>query len=347
MGLQIQNHFQSKMNSAPKIVCNQNKNKKFKEICFEINTNFKSSQVSTFKTMINAKFEELKQHILNGRDIIIPLLTATDIAQNGRNKQIIYHKIGMRKLSFSFLEYIQNKIDELAKYAFSVQIVEEYNCDNLNYKQQIIQTMDNRKKCDGKMRVFWQWKNGKNEWISYDYKSCQKIEALPIDGMYEYAINSFIAKISKKKGLHVNISNDTKRDIRRIKKYKNCKNDDVNVEIVASKRINHGNAIKAKKAVRNARFKTNKMNQSAQSEYIINWQWKNDQNRWIVFDQDVCEKLENLQNRESYQYTANGTMYKITKETRNFAVQINLETFRKRHVRQARKLKVNRMKELK
>merc|ERR1712157_39791 len=62
------------------------------------------------------------------------------------------------------------------------------------------------------------WKNTKNKWISYDYKTCKKVEMLPINGMYEYTTNSFIAKISGNTGLHVNIATEEKREIKRIKK---------------------------------------------------------------------------------------------------------------------------------
>ncbi len=42
--------------------------------------------------------------------------------------------------------------------------------------------------------------------------------------------------------------------------------------------------------------------------------------------------------RDSYDYSINeNKTYKIIKETRNFAVQIDLESLKKRHVRQTRK----------
>ena len=398
----ITNYYASNLNKCPKILFGDNDidrnrddetlrvhnggqaailGKYDRTIGYGITTTYYGDDMPTlhgFRMLMNEQFDGLKQCLLNGRDVIIPLPSNKDISRHGNdkfhkyNKQIIYHKIGIgiAKLPFSYIEYIQNKIDQLTKYAFSTQIVKCYNFDRKNYKNNanLINDMMNEyeikinsekrkfeeKEDELKHRIIWQWKNNKNKWISYDYNTCQKIEALPINGIYEYTSNSFIAKTGKKIGMHVNIATEAKREIRRIKK----KVENVIVdaekekkklaEKVAKKeeehkKFQHEIVIKAKEAINKAKLEKMKFKRKAEkSQYIINWQWKDDNNRWITYPKDISQRIEELGLRESWEYANGlggmfGEHYKITKETRNFAVQINLETFKKRHVRQTRK----------
>eukprot|EP01084_Bolivina_argentea_P312337 540738_1 len=77
-----------------------------------------------FQRLMDTQFKPLKNHILNGYDIVIPKPSENEIRKNKHRyfrygKQVIFHNIGtgIASLPFDFLKYIQTKIDELKKIA--------------------------------------------------------------------------------------------------------------------------------------------------------------------------------------------------------------------------------------
>eukprot|EP00483_Globobulimina_turgida_P012540 UN12563 len=64
------------------------------------------------------------------------------------------------------------------------------------------------------------------------------------------------------------------------------------------------------------------------------WQWKNDNNRWHSYPKRISNKIEHLEMGQSYQYTLNQKTFKITKHSTNWAIQIDVQTLKKRNIRQ-------------
>ena len=105
-----------------KIMGNYDKN----NIAFPIITQwFTPTNYGPFKQWINFRFLELRQHLLNGCDIIIPYPSQQDINDNkskyydndDEEEQVIFHNIMGNNIPFEDVEYIQNKIDELKSYS--------------------------------------------------------------------------------------------------------------------------------------------------------------------------------------------------------------------------------------
>eukprot|EP01083_Nonionella_stella_P030686 84092_1 len=86
-----------------------------------------------YKTLIISKFNALKRHLANGADIVIPKPSSTDFKAHRLRyfrcgQQVIFHNIGSSDTSipFDYIEYVQEQIHLLKKYAKHIQTVRYY-----------------------------------------------------------------------------------------------------------------------------------------------------------------------------------------------------------------------------
>eukprot|EP01084_Bolivina_argentea_P235797 396657_1 len=88
-----------------------------------------------FKQLMDAQFEWLQQHLLNGFDVIFTRPTHTEMHSNKKHKyfkngqQIIHHNIGTEIENFPqhYLQYIQLKINNLKSYSRTTADYDYYN----------------------------------------------------------------------------------------------------------------------------------------------------------------------------------------------------------------------------
>eukprot|EP01084_Bolivina_argentea_P315289 546199_1 len=181
----IENRWSNTPEKGPKLVFGDNivdkkrsegvKRKQFANQCltvghvdrtfgFGIPTTFKNAESVGFiynehnyRNELKFEFDILKQHLLNGGDVIIPYPSADDIRkkphkykQNGKGKQIIHHNIGTgnSKLAFKYLYAIEEHINSLKEVAYKTEHVDKvlYDDDNeyeTDEKEELIK--DNKK----------------------------------------------------------------------------------------------------------------------------------------------------------------------------------------------------------
>eukprot|EP01084_Bolivina_argentea_P316247 548130_1 len=68
---------------------------------------------------------------------------------------------------------------------------------------------------------------------------------------------------------------------------------------------------------------------------IVQWQWRENNGKWVSYNKEISQKIEQLQNNQYYTYTFSGNnqTYKITKKSKSIAKQINISSNVSRNAR--------------
>eukprot|EP01084_Bolivina_argentea_P283693 485959_1 len=317
-----------------------------KDIAFGIVTTFYASKfpkLNHYKAVINKQFEELKEHLLNGNDVVIPKATNMDIKANGKDKyfkndkQVIFHNIGtgIAQLKDQYISYIQLKIDQLGKYAKCVKYVNYYG---YNPRSDHIR---NKKQQQNWICVKCKYSNWNTRNRCRRCKNTKFQNEINIQKHVQLDKDDKIAiEIDKLKREKEKMEEEKKKQDKLLEFYKSqLEKEKLATEKAAKSKLEAETKLEAErkefemKQEMKKESKT-KTKMSKNSKIKVKWQWYDDVN-WISYDAIVSKSIELCNIGESYEYiyTANGQTYKITRSAKKEAIQINVKTNVQRKVR--------------
>eukprot|EP01084_Bolivina_argentea_P076814 139258_1 len=315
-----------------------------------------------FQKTINKQFKSLKQHLVNGYDVIIPHPCKTD-----KYYQLFEHNIGtgIANLDTNYLRYIDNKIGELKQYASSIKYVDYYNynyqpIERVGYAQKkYIDQCDvhiYEKKIERKHKRLTAPKVNKclklkrnedrnNMKLEMMFQTCIKIIIVLLIGLllfviyyYKYNLIAVVIEIIQ---MLLTAGWNVCEYIQSII-YVMCNF----VYMVAYNILQTLHYIyyyiyTCKYRICESIWWSVMMSTPFIGGIIFIdlkqslWEWQENDKIWKPYKEKMCRKIETLNTNESYQFIENNNhqTYKITKLSHNSATQINISTYVIRNVK--------------
>eukprot|EP01084_Bolivina_argentea_P013434 25216_1 len=229
-----------------------------------------------------------------------------------KDKEVLQLKMKILEMENNKLKQEKSEALNTAEIIKQKILQEEKNATEKDKKIQLL-------KENSKYIVLWQWKENDGKFISYDADMTGKIEQLAVNQKFTFTtkINKqsyTIRRLSEAKGIQRNMKTNKIREI-----------------------------IRKKQVIDALLLEKAKLEEKVEDVgYLIRWQWdgkpESKKGVWNSYDEQISKQIETLNINQPFQFKCiqNGQTYKIIKQSKETAFQINIVTKVKRKCKRFR-----------